>query len=183
MLKSKDYPEVLIAEPLAFQGLPLKLRDILFFGISLVMPNFGITRRFLQLAGGKDLKMQEVLSSLNWPEWLKRRGLCIFFLKTCLGSFRMTEAGRLASSSPRFMTWGIMSNGLCLTANILESLNQDGGCSLSDILIPDAPEKYFLSSEQTEKLLYKSSAGRRDRESMTPEEPPVHRLPEVEEKE
>ena len=54
---------------------------------------------------------------------------------------------------------------------------------LSDILIPDAPEKYFLSSEQTEKLLYKSSAGRRDRESMTPEGPPVHRLPEVEEKE
>jgi len=44
VLKSKDYPEVLIAEPLAFQGLPLKLRDILFFGISLVMPNFGITR-------------------------------------------------------------------------------------------------------------------------------------------
>ena len=59
----------------------------------------------------------------------------------------------------------------------------ESGCSLSDILIPDAPEKYFLSSEQTEKLLYKSSAGRRDRESMTPEGPPVHRLPEVEEKE
>ena len=33
------------------------------------------------------------------------------------------------------------------------------------------------------KALYKSSAGRRDRESMTPEGPPVHRLPEVEEKE
>ena len=92
--------------------------------------------------------MQEVLSSLNWPEWLKRSDRRIFFLKTCLGSFRMTEAGHLVSSSPRFMTWGIMSNGLCLTANILESLNQDGGCSLSDILIPDAPEKYFLSLEQ-----------------------------------
>lgn len=39
----------------------------------------------------------------------------------------------------------------------------ESGCSLSDILIPDAPEKYFLSSEQSEKLLYKSSAGRRDR--------------------
>ena len=35
MLKSKDYPEVLIAETLAFQGFPLKLRDILFFGIRL----------------------------------------------------------------------------------------------------------------------------------------------------
>ena len=177
MLKSKDYPEVLIAEPLAFQGLPLKLRDILFFGISLVMPNFGITRRFLQLAGGKDLKMQEVLSSLNWPEWLKRRGLCIFFLKTCLGSFRMTEAGRLASSSPRFMTWGIMSNGLCLTANILESLNQDGGCSLSDILIPDAPEKYFLSLEQMKKLLYRSSMDGWANESMILPESPARRTP------
>ena len=72
---------------------------------------------------------------------------------------------------------------LCLTARISVSPRSESGCSLSDILIPDAPEKYFLSSEQTEKLLYKSSAGRRDRESMTPEGPPVHRLPEVEEKE
>ncbi len=70
-------------------------------------PEFGITRRFLQPTGGKDLKMQEALSSLNWPEWLKKRDLCIFSLKTCLSSFRMTEAGRLVSSSPRFMTWGI----------------------------------------------------------------------------
>ena len=120
-------------------------------------PEFRITRRFLQLAGEKDLKMQEALSSLNWPEWLKKNDRRIFSLKTCLGSFRMTEAGHLVSSSPRFMTWGIMSNGLCLTANILESRNQDGGCSLSDILIPDAPEKYFLSLEQMQKLLYKSS--------------------------
>ena len=130
-------------------------------------PEFRITRRFLQLAGGKDLKIQEVLSSLNWPEWLKKRGLCIFSLKTCLGSFRMTEAGRLVSSSPRFMTWGIMSNGLCLTANVSESRNQDEGCSLSDILIRDAPEKYYLSSAQVEKLLYKSSEGRKAPGSMT----------------
>ena len=84
-----------------------------------------------------------------------------------MGSFRMTEAGRLASSSPRFMTWGIMSNGLCLTANILESLNQGEGFSLSDILIPDAPGKYYLSSAQVEKLLYKSSEGRKAPVSMT----------------
>ena len=134
------------------------------------MPNFGITRRFLQLAGEKDLKMQEALSSLNWPEWLKRSDRRIFFLKTCLGSFRMTKAGRLVSSSPRFMTWGIMSNGLCLTANILESRSQGGGCSLSAILIPDAPEKYYLSSEMVQKLLYNSSAGRKDTGSMTQKE-------------
>ena len=140
-------------------------------------PEFRITRRFLQLAGEKDLKMQEVLSSLNWPEWLKKNDRRIFSLKTCLGSFRMTEAGHLVSSSPRFMTWGIMSNGLCLTANILESLNQDGGCSLSDILIPDAPEKYFLSLEQMQKLLYRSSMDGWANESMILPESPAHRTP------
>ena len=62
---------------------------------------------------------------------------------------------------------GTMSNGLCLTANVLESRNQDEGCSLSDILIPDAPGKYYLSSAQVEKLLYKSSEGRKDPGSMT----------------
>ena len=82
----------------------------------------------------------------------------------------MTEAGRLVSSSPRFMTWGIMSNGLCLTANILESPNPENGCSLSDILIPDAPEKYYLSSEMVQKLLYNSSVERKDTGSMTRKE-------------
>ena len=140
-------------------------------------PEFRITRRFLQLAGEKDLKMQEVLSSLNWPEWLKKSDRRIFSLKTFQDCFRMTEAGHLVSSSPRFMTWGIMSNGLCLTANILESLNQDGGCSLSDILIPDAPEKYFLSLEQMQKLLYRSSMDGWANESMILPESPAHRTP------
>ena len=48
-----------------------------------------------------------------------------------------------------------------------ESRNQDEGCSLSDILIPDAPGKYYLSSAQVEKLLYKSSEGRKAPVSMT----------------
>ena len=68
------------------------------------------------------------------------------------------------------MTWGIMSNGLCLTQNILEFPNQGNGCSLSAILIPDAPEKYYLSSEMVQKLLYNSSAGRKDTGSMTQKE-------------
>lgn len=54
-----------------------------------------------------------------------------------------------------------------LNSNILESLNQGEGFSLSDILIPDAPGKYYLSSAQVEKLLYKSSEGRKAPVSMT----------------
>ena len=84
--------------------------------------------------------------------------------------YRMTTGKPLRPSSPRWMTWGIMSSGLCLTQNILESPSQGSGCSLSAILIPDAPEKYFLSSAMVEKLLYNSSEGRKATVSTTQEE-------------
>lgn len=67
----------------------------------------------------------------------------------------MTKAGRFLSSSPRFLSWGTAWNGWCLTARTLESLNPGAECSLSAILIHDVPEKYFLSSAQVEKLLYR----------------------------
>ena len=127
-------------------------------------------RRFLSLAAEKGLKMQEVLSSLKLPDWLKPNDRRIFCLKTYRDCLAMTAAGRLRPSSPRWGTWGIMSSGLCLTAPIITSRRQESECTLSDILIPDAPEKYFLSSEQTQKLLYKSSEGRRAHASTTRKE-------------
>ena len=78
----------------------------------------------------------------------------------------LENAGRFLPSSPRLMTWGTAWNGWCLTARISVSPRSESGCSLSDILIPDAPEKYFLSSVQIEKLLYHSSKGGRAPASM-----------------
>ena len=51
----------------------------------------------------------------------------------------------------------IMWNGKCLTARISESLSPEKECILSDILMKDVPEKYYLSPEQTRRLLFKSS--------------------------
>ena len=68
--------------------------------------------------------------------------------------------------SPVIVNEDTMWNGLCLTQNILESRNPGSGCSLSAILIPDAPEKYFLSPETTARLLYNSSVGHKDTVSM-----------------
>ena len=66
----------------------------------------------------------------------------------------VTKTGRHSElSSPRFMNWGILLNGVCLTARIMESRSSDGGCTLSDILIADCPEKYFLSPRAMERLL------------------------------
>ena len=113
--------------------------------------------RFRALAAEPGLGMLEVLCSLKLPDWLKQSGQNIFYLRTFPTSLTTTGAGRIRESLARFQTWGMVSNGLCLTANILESPNQGGGCSLSAILIPDASGKYFLSSEQVQRLLYQSS--------------------------
>ena len=112
----------------------------------------------------------EERSSLRFPDWLKQDGLRILCLRTWPDSCRMTRAGRFVPSSPRFMTWGMVLNGQCLTAPILVPRTQESAFSLSDILIPDASEKYYLSSEQTERLLYKSLEGHKDQESTTPQE-------------
>ena len=79
-----------------------------------------------------------------------------FILENVPDCFRMTKAGRFTPSSVRYLSWGTVWNGKCLTARILESPNPENGCILSDILIDDVPEKYYLSQQQMERLLYKS---------------------------
>ncbi len=68
-------------------------------------------------------------------------------------------------SSMRWTDWGMVWNGKCLTAKISESPNPAVGSTLSDILMSDAEEKYFLSPKQQERLLCKSAPARRESES------------------
>ncbi len=115
-----------------------------------------LARHSQSLDEGKDLPMQEEPFSLKLPDWLQTNDLRIFSLKTYPVCFRMTKGGRFTPSSVRYLNWGIMSNGKCLTARISESPSQGSGCILSDILMEDVPEKYYLSQKQMEQLLYKS---------------------------
>lgn len=101
---------------------------------------------------------------------LKARKPPLFCLKTYPDCYRMTKGGPSPSSSGRFLGWGIMSNGKCLTARILASPNHGSACSLSGILERDVPAKYYLSSAQMERLLYKSSEARKARASTTQKE-------------
>ena len=50
---------------------------------------------------------------------------------------------------------GMMQNGTCSTPKISECHKTEKGASLSDILEEEAPQKYFLSKEQTEKIVFK----------------------------
>ena len=119
----------------------------------------------------EQLKLEEchalISCARDFLDWLKPDSLLIFSLKMFPGCYRMTKAGRFIPSSVRFGSWGTMWNGRCLTAKILGSHNQGRGCTLSDILMEDVPEKYFLSRKQTERLLYSAYPDARENGSMT----------------
>lgn len=48
----------------------------------------------------------------------------------------------------------MMQNGKCSTLKTSECCKTEKGCSLSDILEDEVPQKYFLSKEQTEKIVF-----------------------------
>ena len=82
----------------------------------------------------------------------------------------MTTAGRLRQSSTRWTDWGMVWNGNVLTAKILASRSQETACTLSDILMNDVEEKYFLSPKQQEVLLFKPTAATKGSASTPPKD-------------
>lgn len=78
---------------------------------------------------------------------MKPGTLSIFCLRTCRG-YSLTKGGKLSSlSSPRLDNWGILLNGVLLTAQTSVSPKIGSECTLSDILIADCPAKYILSEK------------------------------------
>ena len=102
------------------------------------------------------LRKADLSGLLREMDWLKPDALYICHLRSFPDYRRLTKDGHLRSAEPRMCTWGIAWNGLCFTQPVQEEKGVGEGCSLSQILIPDAPERYFLSAKQMEKLLYRS---------------------------
>ena len=65
---------------------------------------------------------------------------------------------------------GMVWNGNVLTAKISAFPSQETACTLSDILMSDVEEKYFLSPKQQEVLLYKPTAVTKENESTPPKD-------------
>lgn len=111
-------------------------------------------------------RMKEGLCSLNLPEYLKQNVLHFSSLKTFPLSERFKRGRFLRPSSVKYLDWGTCANGSVLTAR-LTFPKAESGCSLSDILILDVPEKYYLSKEKVERLFPNSPTElHRETESM-----------------
>lgn len=102
---------------------------------------------FLSQGNDLDLLTKEARSFMKSADWLKPGTLNIFCLRTCRG-YSLTKGGELSSlSSPRLGNWGILLNGVLLTAQTSVSPKIGSECTLSDILITDCPAKYILSEK------------------------------------
>ena len=88
--------------------------------------------------------------------WLKPNALLICSLRSFPDCRRLAKDGQLRPADPRMNTWGMAWNGWCLTQPVQEAQETGADCSLEQILVPDAPERYFLPLKQMEKLLYRA---------------------------
>ena len=73
-------------------------------------------------------------------------------LKICLV---LMEDGISPDCSLKWSSVGMMQNGRCSTLKISECHKTGKDVLLSDILEGEVPQKYFLSKEQTEKIVFR----------------------------
>ena len=118
-------------------------------------------RTFLYLAGNEGLPESEALSFLKLLDSSKARlpkidpnGLSLKMLKICSP---LIEDGTLRPFSIRWPKSAIISNTDCLihASTAFRKTGNASTLSLIDILEPRVDEKYFLSAEQTQRLLKK----------------------------
>ena len=78
-----------------------------------------------------------------------------FSLRTLRICLVLMEDGISPDCSLKWSRGGMMQNGKCSTPKISECHKTEKGASLSDILEAEVPQKYFLSKEQTEKIVFR----------------------------
>lgn len=112
-----------------------------------------LARRLASRASGADLRTPEGRSSLMLLGFSPRSDRDTSYWKTSKGFCLMTMDELSKSSSPRLLSWGMASNGKCLTARTSAFPRTGSASSLSDILENNVDTKYFLSAKRSKELL------------------------------
>ena len=100
-----------------------------------------------------DLRILEELCSLRLLERPNRSNHVFYFWKTSKAYSVTTRERHFEQSSPHWMSWGMMSNGRCLTVKISKCHKTVKEFLLSDILEDTVPDSYFLSEEKVAQLV------------------------------
>lgn len=94
-------------------------------------------------------------SSPNLQEPLNLDGYCLKMFPDC-STQTVEKISEL--SSPRWMSSGMAFRGECWTQNTLEHPNDVVVSTLSQVLEPSAPLRYFLNKEQLQSLINRGEA-------------------------
>ena len=113
-----------------------------------------LVRHFLSLAKEKGSRIPVEPCFLRYAESSRLKDHTQYSLKTSKDCSTITEGKPFESSYNRWMNWGMMWSGRCLTANFSVCRRIEKGCSLSDILETEIDQKYYLS-EKTVKMFLK----------------------------
>ena len=112
-------------------------------------------KHFLYQDTEEDSMTQEELSFLKSQGFVQRKSPNIFWSKMLKVSY-LTPKAKLSRECLGYSpNWGMMLNGKCLTAKTLGQPKIVKGCTLKDILERNVEEKYYLSKESAERLIYK----------------------------
>jgi hypothetical protein len=119
---------------------------------STLLSEASLARLLVSLESAGDLKIPEGRSSLTLREYCEQNDLDYSSLKTLKGFSATTTEQLSQPSSPRLVSWGMTSNGKCLTAKITEYPKTVSVFLLSDILEENPDPKYFLSEKSINTL-------------------------------
>ena len=110
-------------------------------------------------AAGKRLAFEDDRGNLffNYIQILEAKRPRYFIAENVPNLLGISQGNVSESSLKRFLNWGIVCAGVCLTLPDSGYRSQEEGCSLSDILETDVPQKYWLSEEMMRKIAKKEN--------------------------
>lgn len=145
-------------------GMPL-ISDM-FGQMMFLMPSAGVSEHPVRISRSQeseqDLTATEVPSFERYFDLCGKKGKKIspngLFMKTLRECYQATEDLTSLPFCLKWTNWGTIANGLLSTASITEYPRTGKECTLSGILEQKVSEKYFLSAEQMEKIVFQSTS-------------------------
>lgn len=111
------------------------------------------------LEEGEVSRIPEARYFLKLLELLKIKDLSLFSLRTLKGYSITMEGKLLPQSYERWMNWGMIVNGWCLTASFSEYPRTEKESLLSEILEDKVEKKFYLTKEQHRKVIERIEKG------------------------
>lgn len=158
------------AEILALQGFPAGLRASYFIRDKSGYPEFRNNQTFSVAGARRGFSDPRGTLFFEIARLVEARHPAYLILEMYPVCLTIHGARPTRQSSTRWTDWGMVWNGNVLTAKISASPSQETACTLSDILMSDVEEKYFLSPKQQEVLLFKPTAATKENESTPPKD-------------